>query len=53
MSDSRGESLTFGFPFNKGTNQFPSLLKVVSVLCKLHVIVSVLLLFLRCERIAA
>ena len=39
VSDSRGESLTFGFPFNKSFNQFPSLLKVVFVLCKLHVIV--------------
>ena len=29
VSDSRGESLTFGFPFNKSTNKFPSLLEVV------------------------
>ena len=28
VSDSRGESLTFGFSVNKSTNKFPSLLKV-------------------------
>ena len=32
VNDSRGESLTFGFSFNKSTNKFPSFLKVIFVL---------------------
>ena len=47
MSDCSGESLTFGFPFNKSTNKFPSLLKVVFVLYKLHVIVFCLTFILK------